>query len=61
MINNANDVLTDAGKQQLEKERMLEEAKELAKAEILHEQEQAQKEKEAKQKEVVIPLVDYGK
>ena len=46
---NANDVLTDAGKQQLEKERMLEEAKELAKAEILREQEQAQKEKEAKQ------------
>jgi len=40
---------------------MLEKAKELAKAELLREQEQAQKKKEATQKEVVIPLVDYGK
>ena len=57
----ANDVLTETGKQQLEKEKMLEEAKELAKAELLREQEQAQKEKEATQKQVVVPLVDYGK
>ena len=62
---NANDVLTETGKQQLEKERMLEEAKELAKAELLAEQEQAQKEKEATQKaedvDIVIPFRNYGK
>ena len=62
---NANDVLTETGKQQKEKERMLEEAKELAKAELLREQEQAQKEKEATQKaedvDIVIPFRNYGK
>ena len=54
-------VLTDKGLADLEKDKMLHEAKELAKAELLREQEQAQKKKEATQKEVVVPLVDYGK
>ena len=54
-------VKTDKGNQDYERDKLLDEAKKLAKAEILAEQEQAEKEKEAMQKEVVIPLVDYGK
>ena len=62
---NANNVLTETGKQQVEKERMLEEAKELAKAELLREQEQLEEQRleeaEEETNQIVFPLKNYGK
>jgi len=62
------EAIAEAEKKQREKEEMLKKAKQLAKAELIREQEELeelrlQEEAEAKanQKQVVIPLVDYGK
>ena len=58
-------VLTDIGKAEEEKEQMLKQAKEQAKAELIREQEELRLEEEAKQKaedvDIVIPFRNYGK
>ena len=57
--------LTDTGKADLEKEQMLMKAKELAKAELLREQEEARLEEEVEEEaedvDIVIPFRNYGK
>ena len=54
-------VHTDKGKAEYEKDKMLHQAKEMAKAELLREQEELEEVKEAEVSEVVIPLKNYGK
>ena len=54
-------VHTDKGKAEYEKDKMLHQAKLMAKAELLREQEELEEVKEAEVSEVVIPLKNYGK
>lgn len=54
-------VLTEAGKESLDKEMMLYKAKELAKAELLQEQEEAEEEAKKDVRSQVFPLKHYGK